>query len=116
MHRRFVPLAVLVASLLGCSDKNAVTIPKGDPNPGEPANPSASYTLKFREAEKGDKTEVVKIRDATATTKTADSSTTQRDDFRYEYTETVLDVAPDEPRPTKVTRVYKTARKVDPQG
>jgi len=116
MRRRFVPCAVLLASLVGCSQKDAATSPSGGPGPGEPANPNATYMLTFRAAEKGDRTEVVKARDATAVVKTADSSTTQRDNFRYEYTETVLDTAPGEPRPTKVTRVYRTARKVDPRG
>jgi hypothetical protein len=41
MHRRFLPLAILVTSLLGCSEKKAVTSPKGGPNPGESANPNA---------------------------------------------------------------------------
>jgi hypothetical protein len=107
---RLVPLALFAAAAVGCSKKD-------NPTPtGDGTDPNATYTIKFRGVEKGDRYEVVKARNATATTKTTRSTQTRKDQFRYEYTETVLGTAPDEPRPTKVTRVYKTADKADAKG
>lgn len=113
MFRRMVPLTVAVVLVVGCGKKPADS---GGDDAGEPSDPNATYTLTFRGFEKGDKTEVVRARDATATTKTAGEIKTQKEEFRHEYTETILDTAPDEPRPTKVSRVYKTAQRADPKG
>src|SRR5436190_12154446 len=79
MFRRIIPLVVLGAAVLGCSKKN------NPDNPTENTDPNATYTIAFRGFEKGDKTEVVRARNATATTKTANSSQTQKEEFRYEY-------------------------------
>jgi hypothetical protein len=115
MFRCVAAFAVLVAVLIGCSKPNDATPPGGDPKV-EPSDPDAAYELKFAGIQKGDKHEVTKTRSATATIKTPNSTQTQKEEYRYEYTETIVDTAPDEPRPTKVTRVYKTARKTDAKG
>jgi hypothetical protein len=114
MLRRLILVPLLVVVAIGCGKKHGDS-QSGDSG-GEPADPNATYTLKFRPAEKGDKYHVVRARDATAVVKTGNSSQTSKEEFRFEYTETVLDTAPDEPRPTKVTRVYKIARKADLKG
>src|SRR5436190_23717033 len=99
MFRRIIPLVVLGAGVLGCSKKDNPTNP--GQNPADNTDPNAAYTIKFRGFEKGDKTEVVRARDASSTSKTVNSTQTQKDEFRYQYTETVLETPPDEPRPTK---------------
>src|SRR5437016_2295940 len=74
---------------------------------------NAIYTIKIRDEQKGNKTEVVKTRSGTTTTTAGSKSQAQKERERYEYTETILEMPADAPRPTKVTRVYKTAQKTD---
>ncbi len=50
MFRRLVPLAVAIVILVGCKKKATDTADGGDPN--------ATYTLKVREEQQGDKLEV----------------------------------------------------------
>jgi hypothetical protein len=102
---RLVPIALFVAVVVGCSKKNNPT------GTGDGTDPNATYEIKFRDAQKGEKYDIVKSRHATSTTKTPNSNQTKKDESRYEYTETILATAPDEPRPTKVSRVYKIAEK-----
>ncbi len=121
MYRRSVPILILAAALLGCSEKTDSPTGGGEEpgGPGgEPSDPNATYTLKFREAAKGEKYDVIRGRNMTAhvTVKNVNTDTIQKQEYRYEYTETILDTEDGEPRPTKVTRVYKTARKADPKG
>jgi hypothetical protein len=115
MFWRLIPLGLLVAILFGCSSKNPPPAEGGN-DPTEKADPNATYTIKFREAKQGDKIEVAKGRTATATVAIANSTRTQKEEFRYEYTESILEMKPDEPRPTKVTRVYKIAKRTAPNG
>jgi hypothetical protein len=113
--RRAFSLLILTAILAGCSKKSVTTDTDGVV---ELSDPNAVYSLKFKEAEKGDKYEFLKARNATATVtvKNANTTTTQTDQFRFEYTEAILETDPNEPRPTMVSRVYKTAEKADPKG
>lgn len=113
--RRTLPVLLLAATLTGCSSKsnsNAITADT------EKVDTNATYTLRFQEAAKGDAYDVLKVRDATAavTMLNQKTTTTLKDQFRFEFTETILDTAPDEPRPTKVSRVYKKAEKANQQG
>jgi hypothetical protein len=102
---RFIPVALFVAVFVGCSKKDNPT------GTGDGTDPNATYEIKFRDAQKGEKYDVAKSRNATTTTKTPNSNQTKQDESRYEYTETILATAPDEPRPTRVSRVYKTAER-----
>lgn len=113
--RHAIPFLLLAAVLAGCSKKPAPNETEGRT---EPSDPNAAYTLTFRDAVKGDTYDAVKARDAaaTVTVKNANTTTTLREHFRFEYAETVLDTDPNEPRPTKVSRVYKTAEKADSKG
>ncbi|MCE9531582.1 MAG: hypothetical protein K8T89_10740 [Planctomycetes bacterium] len=117
MFRRLLPLVILTAIAFGCSKKNAPVLESGKGST-EQSDPNAAYTIKFRESRKGDEIDVVKARIATATVtnKSTNTTQTQKEDFRYAYTEKILDTSPDEPRPTKVTRVYSVSRKANPQG
>ena len=82
MFRRIIPLVVLGAGVLGCSKKDNPNNP--GQNPADNTDPNAAYTIKFRGFEKGDKTEVVRARDASSTSKTVNSTQTQKDEFRYQ--------------------------------
>jgi|GEM_PF-5177417 len=112
---RAAPSFLIAAILVGCSKK---------PTPDEPGvkieatDPTAAYTLAFKDIVKGEKFEVVKDRDATATitVKNVNTTTKLKDRYRFEYTESILDTSPDDPRPTKVSRVYKAAEKADANG
>jgi hypothetical protein len=110
MFRPAIVFATLITVALGCSKKSDSTTAE------EGGDPNATYTLTFREMQKGDKHVVVKAREGVATIKTQNSTQTKKEDFRYEFTETILDTSPDEKLPTKVTRVYKTADRLDPAG
>ena len=113
--QRVAPCFVLAAILAGCSKR---------PAPDEPgvkieaADPTAAYTLAFKDIVKGDSFDVMKDRDATATitVKNVNTTTKLKDRYRFEYAETILDTSPDDPRPTKVSRAYKTAEKADQNG
>jgi hypothetical protein len=111
---RAAAFVLLVAILVGCSKKNDATPPGGGGE--EPSDPNATYELKFPPLKAGDRHEVMKSRNATATITTKNSSQTKKDEFRYEFTETVVEVAADDPLPAKATRVYTTADRTDPKG
>jgi hypothetical protein len=111
MSRRLVPLAVLVAAVVGCAQQAPPGGGGESPTPG--GDPTASYTIKFRDKQAGDKYEV--IDSGTQSTNTTWSlpvgkqTKSEGMDFRSEFTETVLETTPGVPEPTKLTRVYKAA-------
>lgn len=115
MFRQFLPFAVLASAILGCSQSDK---PPPDPNNTGPdvADPNATYTIKLREQQKGDKTHVTKTRTGSTTAATGNTTQTQTDKLKYDFIETALDTAPGEPRPTKVTRVYTVSERSDPKG
>ncbi len=122
MRRQFLMVGLLLAAVLGCSKEPPTPIPNstepGAQPSGQTLDPNATYTITFRGVKKGDRHRIVKARDATAEITNQDAKTTEtkKEEFRYDYTETILETSPDEPRPTKVTRVYTIARKNGPDG
>ncbi|MCE9560655.1 MAG: hypothetical protein K8U57_01245 [Planctomycetes bacterium] len=116
MFRQLVTLTVLVAMTVGCSKGD---MPSGDPNnpgPVEVTDPNATYTIKLRDQQTGDKTDIVKTRSGSMSATTANATTTVKEKSKFEYTESVIETAPGEPRPTKVSRAYKVAEKADQKG
>lgn len=111
MARRMILLVAALALLAGCGKK------KTDPaNPSEgssPADAGASYTLKVREEQKGDKIEVTTTSTGTVELGGGKESLKLPEDATAEYTETVLEMPDGAPQPTKLTRAYKKATKYD---
>jgi hypothetical protein len=50
------------------------------------------------------------------TAATGNTTQTQHEKLKYDFIETVLETAPGEPRPTKVTRVYTVSEHSEPKG
>jgi hypothetical protein len=118
MSRRLVPLAVLAAAVVGCAQQAP---PGGGGDvaaPGPTGDPTASYTIKLREKQAGDKYEVTETRSATTTTtfELPGGKQTRVDnaEARLVYTETVLETSAGAAQPTKLTRVYKVAEWTPP--
>jgi hypothetical protein len=116
MSRRLVPLAVLVAAVVGCAQQ--ATQSGGGETPAPAADPTATYTIKIRDKQAGDKYEVTESRSSSsntaATLPTGKQTRSENAEARTEYTETVLEVAAESPQPTKLTRVYKVAEWTPP--
>ena len=119
MFRRFIPVPLLIATVIGCSKKPNVTS-SGDSKDRadivEATDPSTVYTVKLRNPAKDDKTEIVKTRTVSKTNETANSTQKREEKLRFEFVETVLDTSPDETRPTKVSHAYKVAEQTDEKG
>ena len=99
MFRKMIPLAVAITLALGCSKKKD----EGDPN--------ATYTLKFRDPQQGEKYEVTVAETSEMDMGgKGDKMTTQK---KYEYTEHILEMPAGEKQPTKLTRAYKVAQRTD---
>jgi hypothetical protein len=99
--------------VLGCSKKKDDDSGSG----GDSGDPNATYTIKLRGEQKGDKLQVVKTRSGTQTTTVAGKSLPQqKEQMKFEFVETILEMPDGAPKPTKVTRQYKTAQKSDPKG
>src|SRR5581483_10131980 len=121
MSRRVVPLAVLVAAVLGCEGKK----PAAGGGGGEPPAPgggdaAATYAVKLREKQAGEKYEVTES-GSTTTTTTADlpaGKQTKADTrtYRAEYTEAVLEQPAGAAQPTKLTRQYRVAERTGDKG
>jgi hypothetical protein len=113
MFRRLFPLAVFAAVVLGCSKKKDDDSGGG----GDGGDPNATYTIKLRGEQKGDKLQVVKTRSGTQTTTVAGKSLPQqKEQMKFEFVETILEMPDGAPEPTKVVREYKTAQKSDAKG
>jgi hypothetical protein len=96
----------------GGSDSNA---PAPGPAPG-PVDLSASYTIKVREPQKGDKLVVVEWVKDTVTFALDGKGETKTKEESFEYTETILEMPAGARKPTKSTRAYKVAKATDPTG
>jgi hypothetical protein len=119
MSRRLVPLAVLAAAVVGCAQQQATPSGGGDvAAPGPTGDPTASYTIKLREKQAGEKYEVTETRSSTTTTTFelpgGKQTKTDNADARLEYTEAVLEMPAGAAQPTKLTRVYKVAEWTPP--
>ena len=108
MVRAIMAVALFIACAMGCFKKKAASNPEDGPD--------ATYILKFPTRQKGDKHEVMKSASMITTAKTKNSTQTRKEEYRYEFTEIIVDAVADDPNPTKVTRVYKTAEETDAKG
>jgi len=105
MFRRLIPLVVGIVVVVGCKKK--------DNSSGDGGDPNATYTIKIREAQKGDKSMVVKTRSGSQTITVGGQTLTQKEQEHFAYTESILEIPADTLKPTKVTRAYTTAEKTD---
>jgi hypothetical protein len=110
MFRKLVPLAVAIVLVLGCGKK------KDEGSGGEggtDGDPNATYTLKFRGEQQGDKVDVIESDSMTNENAKAGKSETRTNKKRYEYTEHILEMPAEADKPTKVTRTYRVAERTD---
>ena len=112
MFRKLIPLAVLVVLILGCKKETADT--EGGAGDGSTdSDPSATFTLKFRDEQAGDKTEHTTTETSTTEIGTDGKSEKQKQDKKLEYTEHIIDMPAGAAKPTKLTRAYKVAQGFD---
>jgi hypothetical protein len=78
-----------------------------------PVAAQEAVTIKLRKEQKGDKVTVTKKRDGTTTLTAGGKKQTKKDEYRYEYTDKVIEFPADAARPTRVDRSYEVARKTD---
>lgn len=115
MFTRCVCLAGFLALAIGCSKKSSESTESG-PAPGPTGDPAQAYAIKLRHEQKGDKFRVVKSRDGSTTVTAGGKSQTQADKYRYDYTETVIEMPEGAPKPTRSDRAYAVAEKSDETG
>jgi hypothetical protein len=78
-----------------------------------PAAGQEAVTIKLRKEKEGDKVTVTKKRDGTTTVTMGGKKQVKKDEYRYEYTDKVIEFPADAPKPTRVDRAYEVARKTD---
>lgn len=115
MVRRLIAFAVLVLIVIGCSKK------KDDPaggggDGGVDGDPNATYTLKIRAVQEGDKTNVIRSDSTTTETKRGAKTEQFKHEVRFEYFEHILELPAGTTLPTKLTRTYHVARRTDPKS
>jgi len=106
IFRRLIPLAVAIVLVIGCK-KTEDTGGTG----GESGDPNATYTINIREEQQGDKMLVVKTESFSSTTTGDLKNESEKGKAKYEYTEEILEMPEGADKPTKLTRMYKTAEK-----
>lgn len=111
MFRKMIPLAVAIVLVLGCKKKEETGGGGGDG--GTDSDPNATYTLKFRGEQQGDKVDVVESSSMTNENTKAGKSETRTNKKRYEYTEHILEMPAGANKPTKLTRAYRVAEHTD---
>lgn len=129
MCRRLVPLAMLFAAvLIGCDAKpsgtGSGTAPGGGPSSGGDTelrgDPAATYTIKVRDEEVGDRAVVSRVVSTSTTGTTAKQGTTlkkeQKESERHEFTETIITKPAGAIKPTKLTRAYRLAERTGADG
>jgi hypothetical protein len=79
-----------------------------------PAAAQEAVTIKLRKEQQGDKVAVEKTREGTITVTAGKKAQTKKEEYRYEYTDKVVEMPADAPKPTRVDRTYDIARKTDP--
>jgi hypothetical protein len=79
-----------------------------------PADAQDAVTIKLRKEQKGDKVAVARTRVGTTTVTAGKTKQTRKEEYRYEYTDKVIDMSADAAKPTRVDRSYEIARKTDP--
>jgi hypothetical protein len=115
MYRNLIPLAVALVFAVGCGKKLKESDTGGGGGEGG-GDTSATYTIKIREVQKGDKVRVVSSTKQTNTVTLGAQSNTTTSEESYEYVQTVLEMPAGAREPTKATREYKVAKATDPTG
>ncbi len=110
MFRKMIPLAVAVVLLIGCKKKPEEA---GGGDGKTDSDPAATYTIKIRDAQTGDKSEVIATMSGNMDVNFAGKSKSTKEEARYEYTEYILDHPAGAVRATKLSRMYKTAQNYD---
>jgi hypothetical protein len=113
MFRRMIPLAVAVVLVLGCKKKDEGGSGGGGGG-SESGDPSATYTLKVREEQKGDKAQITRTESGTTTFTGQGKDGKETMSSKFEYTQEILDMPAGAAKPTKLTRAYKVAEKGSP--
>jgi hypothetical protein len=109
MIRRMIPLVVAIVLVVGCKKSGTTTAPTGEEGGGDP---NATYTIKIREEQKGDKTEVSETQTGTAEINFGGKGEKEKQDKKYTYTQEILEMPAGE-KPTKLVRKYTVAQKFD---
>jgi hypothetical protein len=107
MIRRMIPLVVAIVLVVGCKKNTSTTGPEGG------GDPNATYTIKLREEQKGDKTEVSETQ--TGTFEIAfpgQKAEKEKEDKKVTFTQEIQEM-PAGGQPTKLTRTYTVAQKYD---
>lgn len=120
MLRRALPFVLFVPLVLftvACSKKPDAPGPDGGASAprGVDSDPGAAYTIRVRELQEGDKTDVVRY-ESTTETRRGGNSGTDKLEKRLEYTEHIVQMPKGAPLPIKLTRTYKVAQKSDKAG
>lgn len=113
MRRSLGLCTVFLAAALGCGKND------GGPSGDTEGDPNASYTLKLRTKQTGEKYDATETITSTTTSKIAGKNPkTESVVVRqsYAFKESVLESAAGFPLPTKLTRSYKTAERSDRTG
>lgn len=125
MFRRLIPLAAALALVLGCNkkkDESGGAPPDAAPAPGAGAGSggggamAGGYTIKIREAQKGDKLHVVGSYKERAEVNIGGKGQTLKEGETYDYVETVLEKPAGAREATKATRHYKKSEATGPTG
>src|SRR6478735_8160581 len=103
MFRRMIPLAVAIVLVVGCKKKT----PSTDNDGGDP---NATYTIKLREAQQGDKSTNTSHETAALDFGKGQKLNTET---KLEYTEHIIEMPAGAAVPTKLTRTYTVAKSSD---
>ena len=106
MFRKLIPLAIAIA--LGVTGAGG----RGDDKKVE-SDPNATFTIKLRQEQAGDKREASVTETSRAEVTLADKTSKQKDEKRFVCIEHIIDMPAKTTKPTKLTREYKTAQKFD---
>jgi hypothetical protein len=114
MYRKLIPLAVAIVFAVGCGKKPKESDGGGGGGDSKTdSDPTASYTMKLRNPQQGDKVEVTESESTTDANDKGGKSVTNTRKKRYEYTEHILEMPAGADKPTKLTRTYKVAERTD---
>lgn len=107
MYRRLIPLAIAIVLVIGCKKKRVE-----DPEGKLDSDPDATFTLKIRDEQKGDKAEIIETQTGTSEINFAGKGDKEKQDKKLTYTEEIHEMTPGS-KPTKLTRTYTVAQKFD---
>ncbi len=106
MFRRYVPLIAAIGILVGCKK------PPEGAAPGD-GDPNATYTIKIRSEQAGDRTDEIESESGTSETTVRDKKEKAKQDKKIEYREEIIEMPTGAVKPTKLTRTYKVAQQSD---